>query len=188
LEAAIALPGLGAEQQQDAYFAEGECLFNLEDFSGLISCLQKAHDAAPQSPKAADLEAMIQRFQPLADAQASVAKLTAAAAKAEGLDRAKLLDQLVDAETKLGQVRPNAKQAEEVAKQTKEIIALDPDNKAGLKTKYRLHELVGEAVAARRANDLKKAQAALDEALALPGLTDDQKANVEHIKKLLDRQ
>jgi thiol-disulfide isomerase/thioredoxin len=50
-------------------------------------------------------------------------------AKAEGLDRAKLLDQLIEAYDKLGN------EIDDIAGWRKEIIALDPDNKAGLKVK-----------------------------------------------------
>ncbi len=50
--------------------------------------------------------------------------------KAQGLDRAKLLDQIVEGYDKLGN------ESDEVPGWAKEIIALDPDNKAGLKVKY----------------------------------------------------
>ena len=50
--------------------------------------------------------------------------------KCKGLDCAKLLDQIVEGYDKLGN------ESDEVPGWAKEIIALDPDNKAGLKVKY----------------------------------------------------
>ena len=58
---------------------------------------------------------------------------------ATGLDRAKLLDQLIDAYNTLGN------EIGDIAGWQKEIVALDSDNKAGLKRKYEFRVYVDDA-------------------------------------------
>ncbi len=65
--------------------------------------------------------------------------MKAALEKSHGLDRAKLLDQLIAAYDKLNNP------ADDVLVWGKEIIALDADNKAGLKKKYEVRVLMTEA-------------------------------------------
>ena len=57
---------------------------------------------------------------------------------AKGLDRAKLLDRLVDASDELGN------DSDDVLAWSKEVVSLDADNKAGLKTKHEIRLLMAE--------------------------------------------
>ena len=89
--------------------------------------------------------------------------------KAKGLDRAKLLDEIVTGTDKLGV------EDENVVKYGEEIIALDPNNKAGLKVKYTFRKLLAEAVKFRGERNLAEAKAVLEKAAALPGISAEQK-------------
>ncbi|MCY2989407.1 MAG: thioredoxin fold domain-containing protein [Planctomycetota bacterium] len=174
IDKALALPGLTSEQKQDAYFTQGECCFYLQDYAGIVACLKKAHEAAPQSAKASSIQEMQQRFAPIAEAQETVARIKGELDKAQGLDRAKLLDQMIDARSKLGQFVRDANPAQDLEKWTQEIITLDADNKAGLKGKYQFRVLVAESGKLLREKKFDEAQAVLDKALAIPALTGEQ--------------
>ena len=170
----LALPALTGEQKQDAYFAKGECCFYLQDYAGIVACLKKAHEAAPDSEKAPSLQQMLQRFEPIAEAQETVARIKGELDKAQGLDRAKLLDQMIDARSKLGQFVRDVNQAQDIEKWSQEIIDLDADNKAGLKGKYQFRILVAEAGKLLREKKFDEARAVLDKSLAIPELTGEQ--------------
>jgi len=182
LDKALALPGLSGQQKQDAYFAQGECSFHRKDFVAVVACLNKAMEAAPESPKAATLKAMLKRFAEPAEAQETVAKLKAELKGAKGLDRAKLLDRLIDAGEKLAQFIPDKDRAEEIAKWSQEILTLDAENKAGLKDKYAFKALLAEAGQLKQAGKSEEAHAALDKALALPQLKGEQVQDVYFTK------
>ncbi len=179
LDKAIATPGITAQQKQDAYFALGECFFFVKDFSGVVDSLNKAIQAAPQSDKVASLKRMVERFAELADAQQAVAKLKSQLDGAKGLERAKLLDQLIETSGKLGGItgEDNGEQADKWAK---EIVELDTENKAGLKTKYEFKVLMSEAGGALRADKVEQALKSIEKALAIQGLKPEQiqEANV----------
>ena len=87
---------------------------------------------------------------------------------ATGLDRARLLDQLIGAYNKLGN------EIGVIAAWRKEIVALDADNKAGLKRKYEFPVYVDDAQKALGAAKPVVAEAAIDKALALPDLNPRQ--------------
>jgi len=178
---AAALPRITGQQKQDACFSQGECYFMQRDFVGVVAALKKAQAAAPDSPTVDRIKPMLARFAPLAEAQATLAKLKSGLEKAKGLERAKVLDQMVDAQTKLGQGRPGP----EVEKWSQEIIALDPDNKAGLKTKYEFRELLSKATQHLRSDDADKARPLLVKAQSLPGLSDAQKTQLQRLLKSL---
>jgi thioredoxin-related protein len=180
-EKALALPGIDGEQKQDAYFAEGECFFATRDFAGIVDCLRKGEKAAPETKLASQLKQMIARFQPMADAQVAVTKAKDELAKAKGLDRAKVLDRLIDAQTKADHMLPGPKHDGDLAEWTEEIIKLDANNKVGLKTKYEFRANMSEAVSELKNKSLDKAEAALHKAQALPGLNAQQKDAVEKL-------
>ena len=85
--------------------------------------------------------------------------------KTHGLDRAKLLDQIVESYQKLGN------ESEEIADWSKEIIALDPDNKAGLKVKYEFPLTLAEAEKLLQGGKSDEAREVVDKALALKGVS-----------------
>ncbi len=167
---ALALPGISGELKQDAYFSQGECFFYSQNFVAVVACLKQAIAAAPDSAQAAKIQPMIQRFTPMAEGQEAVAKIKAQLDAAQGLDRAKLLDQLLDARVKLSTSMPDPDLAQDTEKWSQEIVALDAENKAGLKSKYGIRVLLSEAQSRLREQKLDEAHAALDKALALPGL------------------
>ena len=82
---------------------------------------------------------------------------------ATGLDRAKLLDQLIDAynglDNKIG----------DIAGWRKEIVALDSHNKAGLKRKYEFQIYLNNAQRAVRLAKPAAAETAIDKALGAAG-------------------
>ena len=98
----------------------------------------------------------------------NVVKMRGELANAEGLSRAKLLDRLVDATTELGTA------AQDSAAWTKEIIALDPENKAGLKGKYEARQLLADSTALARKGKFDEALKLVDKLLELPGLNEEQ--------------
>ena len=98
----------------------------------------------------------------------SILKMRTELAKVQGLDRAKLLDQLVEAYGKLDN------EIDELDAWGKEIVALDADNKAGLKGKYQFRVLVAEAGKLLREKKFDEAQAVLGKVLAIPALTGEQ--------------
>ncbi len=112
----------------------------------------------------------------------SVVEMLAALPKADGLDRAKLLDRLIDATTELGSG------ADKQEGWTKEIVALDPDNKAGLKIKYEFRQSMAEVTRLMRAGKLAEAREEIAKAVALPGLSGEQKQDAYYTEaQLLQR-
>ena len=77
--------------------------------SGLIACLKKGIEAAPEGPKAAQMKGVMQRFAPMAEALETIAKIKPELEKAEGIERAKILDQLIEAYSKVGMFASSVK-------------------------------------------------------------------------------
>ncbi|MGA2060521.1 MAG: thioredoxin family protein, partial [Thermoguttaceae bacterium] len=205
LDKVIAHPGASAQQKQSAYVAQAECFFATKDYIGFVACLKKAIEEVPDGPRVESLKKALQTYAPMAEKQEAIAKIKAELEKAEGLDRAKILDKLVEAQETL--VVPNAVAAvsmggsgaarippmlsgmptgaidsESIAKWSKEIVALDADNKAGLKHKYEYRGLIAESDILLKQQKPKEAQTVIDKALALPDLTDEQKQNTLFLK------
>ena len=86
---------------------------------------------------------------------------------------------------RFGEILPAEHHPQDIKKWSDEIIQLDSDNSASLKTKYRLRELLIDANKALKASELRKARAAIDEARGLPDLSDDQKARIREIAEKL---
>jgi thioredoxin-related protein len=121
-----------------------------------------------------NIQGMLHRFEPIAEAMETYVKLQPDLEKAEGLDRAKLLDQLITAYSKLGMFAQGVKPAPNIGEWSKEIISLDPDNKAGLKNKYVFSQMLGDAGKLARDKKFDEGQEILDKALALTGITPEQ--------------
>jgi thioredoxin-related protein len=175
LDKALALPGISADLRQEGYMSKASICESEGQFSDVLAALKAAKDAAPKSEHAKHIDELIEHFVQVAEAEKAVRKLEGELPDAKGLDRAKLLDKLVAAEEKLPET-PAA--AEKTQKWRKEVIALDADNKAGLKQKHQFHVALNEALDLARAEKADDAVAALDKALALPGVSgeDTQKA------------
>ena len=188
LEKALAIDGITAAQKQTCYMAEGELCFKQFDLAGVVKCLQRAIEADPKSRDASQAKAMIEQFKPIVDAQGAVARLKSRLDGAEGLERAKLLDKLIDAQVKLLPVMPNQAAMRDIEKWSREIVSLDQENKAGLKTKYEFRSMITDARAQVRGKAFEKARATLDEAAALPGLKNDQKAMLKGLRQRLPKE
>ncbi len=94
----------------------------------------------------------------------NVTKLRAQLPDATGLDRARLMDQLIGGYVKLGNEIPA------LGAWRKQIVALDSDNQAGLKQKYEFRVCLDDARAALASGKPKIAEATIDKVLALPNL------------------
>jgi thioredoxin-related protein len=169
----LALPGLTGQQKQNAYFAESESFFLQRDIVGAVAGLEKALAADPASAEAAHIQSLIKQLKPLA----VMVQLNADLKKAKGPERAKVLDQLVAAAEKVGQAGSTA-DADQSIEWSREIVSLDPENKLGLKAKHEFRVLIADA--GKRFDERKfgESRAALEKALALPKLTDQQKQEV----------
>jgi thioredoxin-related protein/Tfp pilus assembly protein PilF len=175
LDKAAEIEGLSGEQKQDVYFTQVECYFQMRDLPGLMACLKKGIDAAPEGPKAPQMKAISQRFAPAAEAVETIAKKRPELEKAEGLDRAKIIDELIEAYAKVGMFAASVKgEAPDIAAWTKEIATLDADNKAGLKNKYEFKQLVTDAGRQMVAKKFDEAEANIEKALALTGIAPEQ--------------
>ncbi len=164
LDKALALKGVPAEMRQEGYMLKGQLFLSERKFVDVVATLKLAKEAAPESKMAKRIDDFIRQFAKVAETQEAADKLEAGLAKSEGLERAKLLDKLVDAKQKLLRFDPEA--GENVKKWTKEIISLDADNKAGLKTKYQFKAALADANELIRVGKADEAATALDKALA----------------------
>ena len=175
-EKAAELPGLKGKRKQQAWFAEAECCASAQEFRRAVALLNKARDAAPDGPKVADIDAALKRATQLSETQQAVDHLALEAESAHGLRRAKALDRLIDAKIALGELLPEERHPQEIEQWSNEIIRLDSDNKAGLKTKYLFRELLINAFTNLKAGDREKARADIEEARVFQDLSDEQKA------------
>jgi thioredoxin-related protein len=133
-DAALAMPGISAEMRQEAYLVKFQIAVGEKKFAAAVAALEAAKEAAPESEMCEQIGNMISMFRNVAEDQAAADKLKAEADKAKGLDRAKLLDKLVEARKKLAMYIPISH--DETVKWSREIVALDADGKGGLKKKY----------------------------------------------------
>jgi thioredoxin-related protein len=92
--------------------------------------------------------------------------------KTQGFDRVKLLDQIVEAFDKLDNP------AGDLLAWSKEIVALDPENKSGLKMKYAMRIPMIESAGLMENGKFAEAVAVLDKAVEIPGLTGEQKQSL----------
>ncbi len=186
-EKAAALPGLKGNEKQSAWLSEARCCINAQQFRRAVDCLNKAREAAPQGPDVADIDTALKKCKPLAETQQTVVDLMAQADAAQGVDRARALDKLVEAQVKFAQQTPAERHPQQIQTWSDEIITLDADNKAGLKTKYRVRELLVQAGSALKLHQTDKARKAIEQARALPDLTDDENTTIrEAAAKLPD--
>jgi thioredoxin-related protein len=204
LDKVIARPGISVDQKKNALVAQAECSLATKDYIGFVACLKKVIDEDPEDPKIESLKRAVQTYGPMAEKQEEIVKIKAELEKTEGLDRAKLLDKLVEAQEllvpptmpvmfvggaggvkvppMLSGIPTGAIDSESIAKWSKEIVALDADNKAGLKHKHEYRGLLAEADICQKQQKSEEAQTNLDKALALPNLTDEQKQNTLFLK------
>ena len=180
IDKALELKGVAEEKRQEAYMLKFQICFMQKKFAELVAALKGAKEAAPDSRMAPQIDALILQFAKVAEAQEAAEKLEADLAKSAGLDRAKLLDKLVDIKRKLVRFDPAARKS--IKKWTQEIIALDADNKAGLKKKHELKltlDDVEQLIEQRKTNE---AGMALDRVLESEGISGDERQQAEYLK------
>ena len=169
LDKALALQGVPGEMRQEGYMLKVEIPFSEKKFVEVVATLKAAKEAAPKSENVKQIDAAIEQYGKVADAQETSDKLEAGLPKSEGMDRAKLLDKLVEAKLTLVRIDPEA--GENIPKWTKEIIALDPDNKAGLKKKYQFKAALADAIELMQADKVDEANTMIDKAMAAGGVS-----------------
>jgi thioredoxin-related protein len=132
----------------------------------------------------------LDRLTPIFAAQEAAVELKAKLQAAKGLDRAKILDKLIEADKTIAPFMPGdevAQTIQDVRNWAQEIVNLDAKNEAGLKSKYGFQVKMMEVITQAQSGNVDKALAALDEAEALPDLTDRQKSAIENIRKQLPK-
>lgn len=172
LDKALALKGVPAEMRQQAYMMAAQICVSEKKFTDAVATLKLAKQAAPEGRMAKGIDSWIAQFSKVAEAQETADKLEADLPKAQGTDRAKLLDKLIDAKRKLVPFDPKA--AENIKEWTKEIIALDAGNKAGLKKKHQFKAALADAEELMRAGKADEAGDVLDKALKTAGTTGEE--------------
>jgi thioredoxin-related protein len=172
-EKAFALSGISNAQKQKAYLAMGELGFMDKDFSIVGDCLKKAIALDPKSEDGKLCQSIYDRFKPAIEAQTQLAKLKKELESAQGVERAKILDEMVTAAEKAG-LFANLKPGE-LENWQKEIITLDPDDKAGLKSKYAIKSTIDEATKLLIGKtDAAKGEEMLEKLLAKPDMKPEQ--------------
>ncbi|MGO9111836.1 MAG: thioredoxin fold domain-containing protein [Thermoguttaceae bacterium] len=184
LEKALALKGVSGEMLQEGYMIKGQIALSEKKYTEALAALKLAKEAAPDSRNVNYIASLIE----VAEAHEAADKLEAGLDKLTGLDRAKLLDKLIHAEQKLIQTEqklspqfdPGARQ--KITKWTKEIIALDADDQAGLKKKYQFKAVMADAAELAQAGKTDEANAALDKALETADISGEDVQAVQFLK------
>ncbi len=117
-------------------------------------------------------EKYVKELTKFVDVHEDVVKLTKELPQAKGLDRAKLLDKLIDDYIALNN------EIDEIPAWDKEIVKLDPDNKAGLKVKHQFRVFLAEFNVLAEDGKIAEAKAVAEKMLALPGLSTQQQLDV----------
>ena len=125
----LAMPGLTG-QEAGRLFRQGRMLFCRGRPRRHHGQLEHCLGCGPRQRQCGRDQAVDQAIEDLADAQEEIVKLKPGLEKAKGLDRAKLLDQLIDAASKLNEGGMKT-YSEKESGSAREIIALDPRTRQG---------------------------------------------------------
>jgi thioredoxin-related protein len=195
--------GLKPKHQFKVVMAEFDDLREGMKFVEAVACLKKGITDLGDNPKANNLKTLLRQIQPMAQAQETIAKLKPELENAKGLDRAKILDKLIEAWDTISGRTP-AISPKDIETWSQEIVTLDADNKAGLQKKYQFRVQISEATKLLQSRKLAEARTAIEKALTLPGLSGedtqtgrfllavsylnagDMKNGVEQLQKALD--
>jgi len=180
LDKALTLKGVPGELRQRAYITKFQILRLDKKFADGVATLKLAKEAAPESPLAKQCDAAILEYRKVAEDQEAVDRLAAGLDKSEGIDRAKLIDKLIDAQQKLLRYDPEA--GGKIKKWTQDIITLDADNKVGLKKKYQCKAVLADAEELLQAGKADEANAALDKALETKGISGEDVQAAQFLK------
>ena len=139
--------------------------YNIEGFPTVLVMDPEGQVIARTGYREGGPEKYLEQLADFSKIYQNILALKAKLEKSKGLDRAKLLDGIIEGYDKL------SNEVEEIPVWSKEIIALDPDNKAGLKVKYDFRQFLTEAASLKKAGKFDEAKAVLDKALALSGVS-----------------
>jgi thioredoxin-related protein len=183
--------GLKSKHEFRVLMAEGQRHFVEGDFVNVVACLKKAIDVAPKSDEASQLPTVVRQLEPMANAQQAVTKLKTQLEGTKDLDRAKLLDKMVEADDKFTGLAQRAlspqvmtRMKQEMKQWSQEIIALDVDGKGGLKQKHEFRLMLSDAEKLFQDGKRTEAHAAMDKALATPGITADQTQGAHYVNAI----
>jgi protein disulfide-isomerase len=185
--------GLKSKHEFRVLMAEGQRHFVEGDFVNVVACLKKAIDVAPKkSDEASQLPTVVRQLEPMANAQQAVAKLKAQLEGTKDLDRAKLLDKIVEADDKFTGLAQRAlspqvitRMKKEIRQWSQEIIALDADGKGGLKQKHEFRLMLSDAEKLFQDGKSTEAHAVIEKALAAPGITAEQTQGAHYVNAVL---
>ena len=171
--AALAMPGISAAQKQAVYLALCQTYDAQGDFANVVASLKKGIEVAPDSVQGKQFTMLQKRYEPKVEMQENIVKLKAELKNSAGLDRAKILDKLIDANAKIGG-RVMGISPKELVQWLREIIRLDSDNQAGLKQKYEFPALMADAQEQFQQKKNAEGEALIAKALALPKIKTEQ--------------
>jgi thioredoxin-related protein len=174
LDKGLALEGLSNAQKQDLLFQQGMFQIQLKDFDAALAAMKKAFKADPENKKSSLIKSRIGILATIVDSQAKIAKEMETLETVEGLDRAKLLDEIIQANNKLQNFGAAKVAPAKIAEWTEEIVKLDSDDAAGLKNKYEFSKILNDAGKLVREKKFDEGIALIDKALAISGVTAEQ--------------
>jgi thioredoxin-related protein len=174
LEKALTLDGIPAEQKQEVLYQQGMFQFQLKEFAAALDTMKKASEVEADTDLTPQIKGRLNVFTTVVQRQADMAKDMESLDKTEGIDRAKLLDKLIQANSMLQMYGAAKATPAETNKWTAQIIELDADNAAGLKNKYEFGKNLSDAMAMMREKKFEESLAAIDKALTMTGITPAQ--------------
>lgn len=155
------------KKQSDAIKKQNEELskkYKIEGFPSVLMMDSEGQVIARTGYREGGPESYLKFLAECSQAFDTIVAMKAKLNKSEGLVRAKLLDGILEAYTKL------ENEPDEASAWAKEIVKLDPDNKAGLRIKYEFRDLLAEAGKLKEEQKFEKARELFDKALALTGV------------------
>lgn len=171
-----------------ASMLEADQLFEKRKIPEAVAVLRKVkHIGGLTDEQRNDYSRKLERYENLAKALEDYWKLKASVAKAKGLDRVRLLDQLVQQALNVSAWAYGCPCIEAFdpgmtfKAWSQEIIALDPDNKSGLKPKHEVELADIEAQELRAEKKLVEIVAVLHKARKIKGLTKELRHEVEFL-------
>ncbi len=143
--------------------------YKIEGFPTVILMDTEGQVIARTGYKPGGPEGYVKQLSEFLDVYATVVKMKHDLASSKGIARAKLLDKLIDAYVKLNN------ESDELTGWSKEIVKLDAGNKAGLKVKHEFRLYIAECNKLKEKQKFAAAKAALEKALALDGISAEQR-------------